>query len=95
MSLVKADGILVIDRYSEGYAGGSEVTVSLRKPLSLIEKNLVVIGSNDLVIDVIGEHIPLTSAHVGSMGGIAAMLKGERAWGALRDLCFPKETPWA
>ena len=77
MSLVKADGILVIDRYSEGYAGGSEVTVSLRKPLSLIEKNLVVIGSNDLVIDVIGEHIPLTSAHVGSMGGIAAMLKGE------------------
>ena len=77
MSLVKADGILTIDRYSEGYAGGSEVTVSLRKPLALIEKNLVVIGSNDLVIDVIGEHIPLTSAHVGSMGGIAAMLKNE------------------
>lgn len=77
MSLVKADGILTIDRYSEGYAGGSEVTVSLRKPLALIEKNLVVIGSNDLVIDVIGEHVPLTAAHVGSMGGIAAMLKNE------------------
>lgn len=77
MSLVKADGILTVDRYSEGFAAGSQVTVSLRKPLSLIEKNLVVIGSNDLVIDVIGEHVPLTSAHVGSMGGIVSMQKGE------------------
>ena len=77
MSLVKADGILTIDRYSEGISAGSEVEVSLRKPLSLIEKNLVVIGSNDLVIDVIGEHVPLTSAHVGSTGGVVAMQKGE------------------
>lgn len=38
---------------------------------------MVVIGSNDLVIDVIGEHVPLTSAHVGSTGGIVAMQKGE------------------
>lgn len=77
MSLVKADGILTVDRYSEGVAAGTEVEISLRKPLSLIEKNLVVIGSNDLVIDVIGEHVPLTSAHVGSMGGIVALQKGE------------------
>lgn len=77
MSLVKADGFLTVDRYSEGYAGGSKVEIALRKPLGEIEKNLVVIGSNDLIIDVIGEHVPLTSAHVGSMGGIVAMQKGE------------------
>lgn len=77
MSLVKADGLLYVDRYSEGFEGGSEVEISLRKPLSQIEKNLVIIGSHDLVIDVIGEHIPVSSAHVGSMGGIFAMQKGE------------------
>lgn len=77
MSLVKADGLMYIDRYSEGYEGGTEAEIELRKPLSLIEKNLVIIGSHDLVIDVIGEHIPVSSAHVGSMGGIYAMQKGE------------------
>ena len=77
MSLVKADGLLYIDRYSEGYEGGAEVEIELRKPLSLIEKNLVIIGSHDLVIDIIGEKIPVSSAHVGSMGGIYAMQKGE------------------
>ena len=77
MSLVKADGLLYIDRYSEGYEGGTEVEIELRKPLSLIEKNLVIIGSHDLVIDIIGEKIPVSSAHVGSMGGIYAMQKGE------------------
>ena len=77
MSLVKADGLLFVDRYSEGYEGGTEVEINLRKPLSQIERNLVIIGSHDLVIDVIGEHIPVSSAHVGSMGGIFAMQKGE------------------
>lgn len=77
MSLVKADGLMYIDRYSEGYEGGTEVEIELRKPLSLIEKNIVIIGSHDLVIDVIGEKIPVSSAHVGSMGGIYALQKGE------------------
>lgn len=77
MSLVKADGLMFVDRYSEGYEGGAEVEVELRKPLSQIEKNLVIIGSHDLVIDVIGEKIPVSSAHVGSMGGIYALQKGE------------------
>lgn len=77
MSLVKADGILTVDRYSEGVPGGTVVPVLLQKPLSVIENNLVVIGSHDLIIDVIGEALPVTSAHVGSMGGILALQKGE------------------
>lgn len=77
MSLVKADGLMYIERYSEGVPGGAEVEVELRKPLTQIEKNLVIIGSHDLLIDVIGENVPVSSAHVGSMGGIFALQKEE------------------
>lgn len=77
MSLVKADGILKIDRFSEGFNAGSEVEISLRKPLKNIENNLVVTGSHDLILDVIGGRVPLTAAHVGSMGGIFALKKRE------------------
>ena len=77
MSLVKADGILKIDRFSEGITAGSEAEITLFRPLKTIEDNLVVTGSHDLILDVIGERVPLTAAHVGSMGGIFALLKKE------------------
>jgi putative molybdopterin biosynthesis protein len=77
MSLVKADGIIKIDRLSEGISEGSEVEVELLKDMEKIEKNLVVIGSHDLIIDVIGDKMPITSAHTGSMGGIMALIRGE------------------
>lgn len=77
MSLVKADGLLKIDRMLEGIDEGSIVDVELQKPITQIENNLVIIGSHDLIIDVLGDKLPLTSAHTGSMGGITALLKGE------------------
>ncbi len=77
MSLVKADGLVYIDRLSEGIEEGSEVEINLRKPLTTIKENLVIIGSHDLMIDVIGDKMPISSAHVGSMGGIIALQKGE------------------
>ncbi len=77
MSLVKADGILKIDRFSEGITAGNEAEITLCRPIDTIEKNLVVTGSHDLIIDVIGETVPLTAAHVGSMGGIFALSKKE------------------
>jgi putative molybdopterin biosynthesis protein len=77
MSLVKADGLISIDRLCEGLQEGSKVEVMLNKPLDKIKQNLVVIGSHDLIIDVLGDKMPITSAHTGSLGGIMAMLKGE------------------
>lgn len=77
MSLVKADGLLYIDRLSEGYNEGDLVKVKLIKPLSVIKNNLSIIGSHDLVIDVISDTLDVSSAHVGSMGGIFALLKNE------------------
>lgn len=77
MSLVKADGKLVIDRLSEGIHAGETAKVLLLKPLEDIEKTLTVIGSHDLIIDVIADKMHISSAHVGSMGGISAIKKGE------------------
>ena len=77
MSLVKADAILTIPRAIEGIEAGSEVSVTLLKPLSLIENRVSVIGSHDVIIDYIQDYMPLASSHVGSMGGIMAMKRKE------------------
>ncbi|HRU83886.1 MAG: molybdopterin biosynthesis protein [Christensenellales bacterium] len=77
MSLVRADGLLRVDRLTEGIEAGESVPVKLMKPLSEIKKSLVIIGSHDMIIDVIADKIPISSAHVGSMGGIFAMERGE------------------
>lgn len=77
MSLVKADGIFRIERLIEGVEAGAEISVELLKPLEEIKKSLVITGSHDMIIDVIADAVPITSAHVGSMGGISALLRGE------------------
>lgn len=77
MSLVKADGIGIIPRNVEGIDAGDTIKVELLKPLSSIRNTIVSIGSHDLIMDILGDMIPLTSGHVGSMGGILSMKRGE------------------
>lgn len=82
MALVKADGILVIPKNSEGYEAGEEAPVELVNGMDVIENTIVSIGSHDLIMDYIGSILVrngknLSSAHVGSMGGIMAMKRGE------------------
>lgn len=77
MSLVKADGIAVIPQNVEGVEAGELVDVELLKPLSKIRNTLVSIGSHDLIMDVIGDMHNLSSSHVGSLGGIMAIKRGE------------------
>ncbi|WP_297630386.1 molybdopterin biosynthesis protein [uncultured Clostridium sp.] len=76
-SLLKADGIIEIKREAEGLNEGEEVKVSLFKPIEEIEKNIISIGSHDILMDILRDYINLTSSHVGSMGGIMAIKKGE------------------
>jgi putative molybdopterin biosynthesis protein len=83
-SLVRADGIVKIPRFSEGVDAGAEVTVHLYRRPSQIERTIVVIGSHDLTIDLLaqflaagGEGLRLTSANVGSLGGLLALRRGE------------------
>lgn len=73
MSMVKADGMVTISQNSEGIEAGEMVEVELYKPLSEIRKSLVIIGSHDMIIDIVGNSIPISSAHVGSLSGIMAM----------------------
>lgn len=77
MSLVKADGILMIPKNSEGIDAGDTAKVKLLKSIQDIKKTLVSIGSHDIIMDLIGDKMKLSSGHVGSMGGILALRRNE------------------
>lgn len=84
MSLVRADGVLIIPQRLEGYEAGTQVDIQLTKSIDEIKETIVSIGSHDLVMDLLSNHLHemnssmfLSSAHVGSLGGIMAMRKGE------------------
>ncbi|MCE5195493.1 MAG: molybdopterin biosynthesis protein [Nitrospiraceae bacterium] len=84
MSLVRADGIMRIPSMSEGLGSGSEVDVELFRTKKEIENTLVCIGSHDITLDLLGNilrkrysNLSLSSAHVGSMGGLMALKRGE------------------
>ena len=84
MSLVRADGFCVINQNSEGVEAGDTVRVELYRGMEEIERTLVSIGSHDLIMDVIADLLPnsyrniyLSSTHVGSMGGLMAIRRGE------------------
>jgi putative molybdopterin biosynthesis protein len=84
MSLTRADGFCVIPQESEGVEAGDTVRLHLTGSLADIEHTLVAIGSHDLIMDVIADLLPsqfrgmhLSSTHVGSMGGLLALMRGE------------------
>lgn len=84
MSLVRADGILTIPQNSEGIEAGEKVQVELTKNIDDIKNTIVSIGSHDLIMDMTGSLIhrrdsrySLSSSHVGSMGGLIALRRGE------------------
>jgi putative molybdopterin biosynthesis protein len=83
-SFMKADGILEVPQGTEGYEAGSTVTVRLLSPEEKLKNTLVVIGSHDPLLDELADRMHLengdvymSSAHVGSMGGIMALRRGE------------------
>ncbi len=84
MSLVRADGIVRIPPVAQGVEEASAVEVELLRDPDEIANTIVVIGSHDLILDVLASHLArdfpgvnLSSAHVGSMGGIMAIRRGE------------------
>jgi putative molybdopterin biosynthesis protein len=84
MSLVRADGFVQIPAMSEGIGAGTEVDVELMRAKADIENTIVCIGSHDNALDLLANILKkrypkfsLSSAHVGSMGGLMALKKGE------------------
>lgn len=80
MSLVRADGIARIPRFSEGLHAGAAVGVELLRDEAEVEATLVAIGSHDLALDLLASHLRragagrrLSSANVGSLGGLMAL----------------------
>jgi len=84
MSLVRADGILTVPAGSEGVGAGELVEIELiRRPEDIVN-TLVFIGSHDNILDVLANILhtskpvtSLSSAHVGSLGGIMAIKRGD------------------
>lgn len=84
MSLVESDAILCVPKAYEGFEKGEQVEVNLSKPLDELKKQIVSIGSHDLIIDIIkdalvkeGNEINIGSTHVGSLGGILTLKNKE------------------
>jgi putative molybdopterin biosynthesis protein len=84
MSLVRADGLVNLPRFSEGVHAGQEVEVELLRSPEEIERTIVVIGSHDLTLDLISSELAvragglsLSSSNVGSLGGLLALQRGE------------------
>src|SRR5512135_1952824 len=85
-SLVRADGIVRIPRFSEGVDTGAEVTIELYTDPAEIDRTIVHIGSHDLTLDLLAQHLAemtsdsptpnrsmqrrFVSAHAGSLGGL-------------------------
>jgi putative molybdopterin biosynthesis protein len=84
MSLVKADGIVTIPRFSEGYHAGETVKVELLRSPRTIDNTIVAIGSHDMTLDLLADflqrrhpHLRLSSSHVGSISGLLALQRNE------------------
>ena len=84
MSLVRADGIIEVSQSVEGIDAGTLVKVKLLRSIEEIKNTIVCIGSHDPIIDVVSDLLHtqsgryfLSSAHVGSMGGIMSLKSGE------------------
>jgi putative molybdopterin biosynthesis protein len=83
-SVVRADGMVRIPAGVEGVEAGEMVRLEPLRPLAEIERSLLAIGSHDLLLDLIADFLGrrrpawfLSSAHVGSLGGLSALKRGE------------------
>ena len=84
MSLVRADGLLVVSPDLLGYEQGDTVEIELLRPLEEIKNAIVFSGSHDLTIDLLSSQLKrqrndmrIVSSHAGSMAGVMAIRKGE------------------
>lgn len=83
-SLSRADAVIPVERDREGLDAGQPVRAELLRPLADIEGALLATGSHDNTLDLIDSMLRrsfpgfrLTSAHVGSLGGLLALQRGQ------------------
>lgn len=81
-SLVRADGIALLPSGSQGLPAGANVEVRLYRSPDEIEKTIFAIGSHDITLDILSQFLAsydrrLSSANVGSLGGLVALRRQE------------------
>ncbi len=81
-SLVRADGITVIPRGTQGVEAGKKILVHLYRSLHELENTIFAIGSHDMTLDVLAQFLStqgrrFISSNVGSQGGLIAIERGE------------------
>jgi putative molybdopterin biosynthesis protein len=81
-SLVRADGIVRIPAGVQGIQAGEETLVHLYRSRAQIARTIVALGSHDLTLDLLAQHLAargarLTSSNLGSLGGLIALRRGE------------------
>ena len=80
-SLVRADGLALLPRGSQGASAGDEVVVQLYRQPQELERTIFAIGSHDITLDLMAQFLApegrrLVSANVGSIGGLVALRRG-------------------
>ena len=92
-SFVKADCLIDVPQSVEGYEAGERAQVRLLKPVERITRTVRIIGSHDPLIDEAADELRranpdafVSGTHVGSMGGIMAVLRGEAQMGGIHLL---------
>ncbi len=83
-TLVRADGFLRVPANSEGVSAGQDAAVELLRPLDDVRHTILFTGSHDLTIGVLEDALKarwpehkLSSANVGSLGGLVALGRRE------------------
>ena len=81
-SLVRADGLAVLPRGTQGLPAGAQVQVQLYRTPGELERTIFAIGSHDITLDVMAQFLAarnrrLASANVGSQGGLVALRRRE------------------
>lgn len=81
-SLVRADGITILPRGTQGLEAGTRVNVRLYRSPAELERTIFAIGSHDVTLDLLAQHLAprgrrLVSANVGSLAGLVAIRRQE------------------
>jgi putative molybdopterin biosynthesis protein len=92
-SFTKADCLLDVPQNCEGYEAGERAFARLLKPVDRIARTVRILGSHDPLIDEAADELrrsdirmSVSSAHVGSMGAILALSRGEGQLGGVHLL---------
>jgi putative molybdopterin biosynthesis protein len=81
-SIVNADATVVVPRNIQGYEAGTVILAESSKNLTEIRKNILLVGSHDMSIDLLIEMMGawdrrLVTVNVGSLAGIMALRRQE------------------